>query len=317
MSELAVIIGSVFGLIGIGYGAARTRLLEEPVGIALADFVFTVAIPVLLFRTLAKADFAGITPWELWLTYFSGVCVTWLVAHKLIRRMFRRDARSGVVAGVSASFSNTVLIGIPLVQTVVGEQGMVALLVILSIHLPVMMLNAIILFEWALRVDGIQSGAVDLVDFVKRFATSLTKNPIVIGIVAGALWRYTGLPLSGVPARLVDSLSQVAGPMALFSAGMGLARYGIARNVPQAMVITFLKLVVMPSVVLFVGLSLELPRVFLVAAVITAACPTGVNAYLIAIRFGTGQAISSNSMTLSTALGVVTTSIWLVILNGG
>jgi predicted permease len=103
--------------------------------------------------------------------------------------------------------------------------------------------------------------------------------------------------------------------MALFVAGMGLARYGIARNIPQALMITTLKLMAMPAVVLAAGLLLSLPAPYLAAAVITAACPTGVNAYLLAVRFGTGQAISSNAMTLSTAIGAITTGLWLALLH--
>jgi predicted permease len=315
MDEIAVITLSIFGLIGTGYGVARTRLLRENVGGALAEFVFTIAIPVLLFRTLANADFSGVAPWPLWATYFVGVAVTWTLSHLLIRRVFGRDARSGVVAGVSASFANTVLIAIPLVQTVVGDGGMVALLIIVSVHLPVMMLASLLLFEWAQRADGKRLAKLDSAGIVRRFVSGLISNPIIIGIVAGGIWRLSGFDLIGVPGRIVDSLAQVAGPVALFAAGMGLARYGIARNIPQALVITVLKLGLMPGVVLGVGLLFGLPPVFLAAAVITAACPTGVNAYLIATRFGTGQAVSSNAMTLSTLLGAVSTGLWLTVLR--
>lgn len=315
MNDIAVIILSIFGLIGVGYGAAKTGLLRESVGGALAEFVFTLAIPVLLFRTLMNADFHGVAPWALWTTYFSGVAISWSLSHWLIRRLFGRDARSGVVAGISASFSNTVLIGIPLVQTIAGDQGMVALLIILSIHLPVMMLASIVANEWAVRIDGVVTGELKARQLLARFASSLIKNPIVIGIVAGGFWRLTGLGLGPVVSRIVDSLAQTAGPLALFVAGMGLARYGIARNIPQALMITSLKLMAMPAVVLAVGVLLELPAPFLAATVITAACPTGVNAYLLAVRFGTGQAISSNAMTLSTAIGAVSAGLWLALLR--
>ena len=311
MNEISVIIFSIFGLIGLGYLAARIGLLSAGVGGALAEFVFTIAIPVLLFRTLSNADFSGVSPWGVWLSYFGAVAVSWTVSHLTLRRLFGRDARSGVVAGVSASFANTVLIAVPLVQTVVGDRGMVGLLIILSIHLPVMMLASTLLYEWALRADGRVTQKVSTQALIRHFAVTLAKNPIIIGIVAGALWRLTGLSLAAVPARLVDSLAQVAGPLALFSSGMSLARYGIARNVPQALVITVFKLALMPAVVLLIGRLVGLPAPLLAAALITAACPTGVNAYLIANRFGTGQAISSNAIMISTALGVVTVTLWL------
>ena len=50
------------------------------------------------------------------LDVYSRYAVTWLLAHQLARRVFGRDARAAGVAGVSATFSNMVLIGIPIVQ---------------------------------------------------------------------------------------------------------------------------------------------------------------------------------------------------------
>ena len=67
----------VFGIVGIGYLAARFRILAPGTGDGLADFVFVIAVPLLLFRTMASAQFGDATPWRLWLTYFSGVAVVW------------------------------------------------------------------------------------------------------------------------------------------------------------------------------------------------------------------------------------------------
>jgi predicted permease len=315
LTEIANIVLSIFGLIGIGYGTARTSLLGKDVGKGLADFVFTIAIPVLLFKTLASADFGIVAPWRIWAAYFAGAAVTWALSHFTIRRMFRRDARAGLVAGLSGGYANTVLIGIPLVQTAFGEVGMVSLLIIVAVHLPVMMLASLILFEWALRVDGIESGAVDRGAIWRRFVNNMARNPLVIAILAGIVWRLTGLPLTGLPAILTDSLSRAAGPVALFACGMGLASYGIARNIRQALFITVFKLVVMPAVVLAAGWAIGLAPLAVATATLAAACPTGVNPFLIASRFGTGEAIASNAIAISTATGFVTVAIWLAIVQ--
>jgi predicted permease len=314
LSDVAQIVLSIFGMIGIGYALARSGYLSESVGEGLAEFVFNAAIPVLLFRTLAQADFHGASPWGLWLGYFGGVAVVWALSHRMIRSLFGRDARAGVVAGVSASFANTVMLGIPLVQSAFGEAGMVSILIIISINMPVMMFASIVANEWAMRADGLETAKPDKLELARRFATGLISNPIIVGIVVGALWRLTGWPVSGVPAKLVDSLSVVAGPMALFASGMGLARYGISGNVRPALLITFLKLIVMPAIVLAICFAVSLPPLAIAVATMTAACPTGINAYLIANRFGTGQALASNSMTISTAIAVVVTAGWFVLL---
>jgi predicted permease len=314
LSDVAQIVLSIFGLIGIGYALARTGYLGESVGDGLSDFVFNLAIPVLLFKTLAQADFHGASPWGLWAGYFGGVAVVWALAHRMIRSIFGRDARAAVVAGVSASFANTVMLGIPLIQSAFGEAGMVSILIVISINMPVMMFASIVANEWAMRADGLESAKLDRMALVRRFVSGLVTNPIIVGIAIGALWRLTGLPVSGVPAMLVDSLSSVAGPMALLASGMGLARYGISGNIRPALLITVLKLAVMPAVVLAIGFAVGLQPLALAVVTMTAASPTGVNAFLIANRFGTGQALASNSMTISTAIAVATTVAWFLVL---
>lgn len=315
MTDIANIVLSIFGLIGIGFGTARAGLLGKDVGKGLADFVFTIAIPVLLFKTLASADFGVVAPWSIWAAYFAGAAITWTLSHVTIRWMFKRDARAGLVAGLSGSYANTVLIGIPLVQTAFGEAGMVSLLIIVAVHLPVMMLASLVMFEWALRADGMESGAVDRGAIWRRFVNNMARNPLVIALIAGVVWRLADLPLTGLPAILTEALSRAAGPVALFSVGMGLAGYGIARNVRQALVITVFKLVVMPAIVLAAGWAIGLAPVAVAAATLAAACPTGVNPFLIAGRFGTGEAIASNVIAISTAAGFVSVGIWLAILQ--
>ncbi len=315
MIDVAQIVLSIFGMIGIGYGVARCGYLSESAGDGLTDFVFNVAIPVLLFKTLAMADFHGASPWGLWASYFGAVAFVWILSHKMIRGLFGRDARAGVVAGVSAGFANTVLVGIPLVQSAFGEPGMVSILIIISINMPVMMFASIVMNEWAVRADGQVESSVDRGKLLRNFLRDLAKHPIIIAIAVGALWRFFQFPLGSVPGMIVNSLSSVAGPLALFASGMGLARYGISGNVQPALLITVMKLVAMPAVAMAIGLAIGLPPMAIAVVTITAASPTGVNAYLIASKFGTGQALASNSMTLSTAFAVATSAVWLVILR--
>ena len=47
---------------------------------------------------------------------------------------------------------------------------------------------------------------------------------------------------------------------------------------------------------------------------IAAASPTGVNAYIVAARFRTGEALASNAITISTAGAVLSMMLWLTVL---
>jgi malonate transporter len=51
------------------------------------------------------------------------------------------------------------------------------------------------------------------------------------------------------------------------------------------------------------------------ALVLTSAVPTGVNAWLIANRFGVGHSLAASTITVTTALGAISVSFWAYLLG--
>ncbi|OCW57641.1 AEC family transporter [Hoeflea olei] len=315
MPAFAETILVIFTLIAIGYATAGLRLLKPATGDGLSDFVFTIAVPLLLFRTIATASFDHGPPWALWASYFVAVLVTWTAAHLLVRAGFGRDRRSGVVAGVTAAFSNLVLLGIPFMSGLYGEAGLAVLSQIVSIHLPIMLGASMILFEWALNRDGVSAEPKSLPALATGFLRQLGSNPLIIGILCGLVVRLSGFGIPTVADRVIASLANVAGPMALFAMGVSLFGYGVRGQGRQAFALVALKLVLMPAVALAMALMFGLTDFQLKVVVAAASLPAGVNSWLIANRFGTGQRLASTSMTLGTALAAVTTGIWLAIVD--
>ena len=300
----------VFGLVALGYLAGWAGVLRPQVGDALADFAISVAVPALLFRTMIEMDFAGSAPWAMWLAYFAAVPVAWLGGHLAATRLFGRDAAVGVVAGIAASFSNVLLLGLPFMQGVYGRPGVEVLSLLLAVHLPIMMAASIVMFEWARRGEG---RAASPLTVLRDFLRNLFSNPLIIGILAGLAWRAAGFAMPALGSRFVDAFAGIAGTVALFSMGLGLRKFGISGNVKPALVLAVLKLVVLPAIVLVTVLVAGLPPLAAKVMVAAASMPTGVNPYLIASRFGTGQVLASNTMTVSTILAVLTTGFWLAV----
>jgi predicted permease len=314
LSATLSIVISIFGLIGLGYLSGRVGLLSTAVGERLNEFVFTLAIPLLIFETLATADFHGVSPWRIWTAYFVPFALIWVGGDLLVRRVFGRDRRAGLVAGASAAYSNAVLIGLQLMRTALGDSGTVFLVVVIAVHLPITMLLTLSLNEWALTTDAAE-GAASRRDLLGRLAKALVTHPILIAIVCGLLWRTTGLAIPRIASMVVHPLAQSAGPLALFASGLTLLEYGVARQVKPAVALAALKVVVMPALVLVAARAVGLPPIGVAALTLTAACPTGVNAVLIANRLGTGEALASNTLLISTACGVVTVILWLSVVQ--
>lgn len=301
MSTLSETVLFIFGLVALGYLSGWTGLLRPATGDGLSEFAVGVALPALLFRTMVGADFHGTVPWQLWLCYFAAAGLAWTAGHLVTTRVFRRDSAAGVVGGVGSAFSNTVLLGIPLVLGVFGQPGMEVLSLIVAVHLPILMMASIVLFEIFGRGDG---EPIPLTDLAIEFVRKMLTNPLIVGILAG-------LPLPSLAVRFVDALAGIGGPLALFAMGLGLRKFGISGNVVPAVTLSAVKLVLMPAVALAIVWFAGLPPLVAKVAVATAALPSGINSYLIAVQFGTGQALASNQMTISTACAVVTTALWL------
>lgn len=316
VQQILTIVLPLFILVGLGYAAARSGILEASIGDALGRFVYVVAIPVMIFRTLATSSLDGVSPWGFWFAYFAGVAVVWTLGTLAIRRGFRREARAGVIGGISAAFANTALVGVPLIAAVHGEAGLVPLFVLISVHLPVLTVACALLMERAAVVDGTQAPR-PLPQIMAGVARNLATNPIIIGIACGVAWRFTGLPIEGIFADVLARIASATVPLALFSLGMSMVAYGIRGNLAPGLVLGLLKIAVMPAIVFLLARDVVgLPPLWVSVATLTAACPTGINAFLFANRYGTGHAMSANAITLTTGFAVVSTGLWMVFLAG-
>src|SRR5690606_31944726 len=236
--------------------------------------------------------------------------IVWACGHLIVTRIFRREEAVGVVAGVAGAFSNLLLLGIPFIMGVFGQPGIDVLSLLLAVHLPVMMAASIVAFEWVRRKDGASPSALRI---LRDFVRNLLSHPLIVGILAGLAWRMTGAPLPPLGVRFVDAFAATAGTVALFSMGLSLRKYGIAGNVRPALAMAGLKLLLLPALVLAMTWLVGIPPLTAQVLVVAASLPTGVNPYLIASRFGTGQMLASNTMTISTGIAVLTTGFWLTV----
>jgi len=316
-SALVTVVLPVFGLIGLGYLVVTMRIVGEEVADGLAGFVFVVAMPILLFRALGTLELPEFSPVPLWTAYFSGGLLMGAAGILVTERVFGRDARAGVIGGLSTSYANLVMVGIPVLTQAFGEEGLVLGLVLVAVHLPLMMTLSAFLIEFAEHRDGTAEGRPDIGQALRNTARSLLRNALILSILAGLAYRATGLPLEGVPREVIDRVSETAIPLALVSLGMSLKKYGVRGNIPPALVLGVLKLLVMPGIVFLVATYLVgLPPLAAAVATVGAACPTGINAYLIATRFQTGLALSANTITLTTAASVLTLTFWVSLFKG-
>ena len=308
LGAIALVVAPVFGLIGIGFLASLSGHLRERAAEGLSEYVFGLAVPVLIFKTLAEAALPQEgQPWGYWIAYFTGAFIVFAIGMVTAQRVFGRNHAEAVIQGFASGQANTVFVGVPLILQAFGPEGAVPLFLLIAVHLPVMMVVATVLAEGA-------AAGVSVATF-KRLGRMLAFNPILLGIYAGAIAKVVGYVPTGVLDQTVDMLAASGVPCALVSLGLALHRYPIRGDIGPAFVITTLKLVVHPVIVYGLTRVLPMPPVWADVAVVFAAMPCGINAYLLAQRYRTGVTASASAVSLSTAASLFTITVWFLILG--
>jgi len=310
VSGILAVIAPVFGLMVLGFAAARRRWFEELATRGLVRFVFHFAIPALLFRSLAVIDLPADVEWGFLLSFYAGSLLVYALGMATARFLYRRPPDIQAIFGMSAGFSNTVLVGIPVLLAAYGPQASLPTFLLIALHSPILMPLTVALIQ----VGQGEAGALG--ERLRRGAGELLRTPIITSVLAGLLVNFAGWPLPAVLDSAAQLLGSAAVPCALFAMGASLAAFPLRGDLTPALLLATVKLVLHPLIVWLLAVPLlGLDGIWVSVAVTMAAMPTGVNAYLFAARYEAAEGVASRAVFISTAASVVTLSAVLYLLG--
>lgn len=292
----------------------------------LGNAAFYIFVPALLFRTTARLDLHGM-PWTTVGAFFVPVVGVLLgvyafqrftrpAAPMADREAGERDAARPAVRAITATFGNSVQIGIPLAAALFGEAGLGLHIALVSLHALVLLSVLTVLVELDLaRFRAQHELGASLWRTLRTTAYNTVVHPVVLPVLAGMVWNLTGQGLPGPVDETLALLGTAVAPVCLVLIGISLAYYGVGEQIVAALGMALLKLVALPAVVLCVahwGFGLRgLP---LSVAVIMAALPAGSNALIFSQRYDSQQVLTTTTIVLSTFGFVLTVPLWLAVL---
>ena len=305
-----LIVAPVFALIAAGYASVLFRFVSEGAHKGISEFAFSIAIPALLFRTIVVSEFPDVSPWRMWGAYYGALAFTWIAALVISRLMRERreDREDGVVFAIGSVYGNIVMLGIPLVISALGNEGAGPMSLILSVNTPLLWLCGILQMEFVSRKANSSLLAV-----LRPVLTDLARNPLMIGIIFGVVWRFTGLGLNPVVDKTLELLAQAGSPAALIALGINLFRFEVKGEMGSVVVMCSLKLLAMPAVAYLLARLLGLPPVASGVIVLFAAMPTGANAYIFAVQYQRLVNPVSGAVALGTLLAALTLPVVVMI----
>ncbi|PCH96379.1 MAG: hypothetical protein COB83_05685 [Gammaproteobacteria bacterium] len=302
----------------LGFICTKTKWLAKEQLNALSKFTFSISIPAFLFYQMAKADFSDQVSPQLFAAFYLPVLTCYLIAW-LISYFFyqgkklstdntsaKKNSTASAVFALGASYSNNIIVGLPVLIAAMGEQVIGIIFLIVTFHSALLFALTSAIAARAGSKDG--SSQFNWLTFTKH----TLNNPLIISILSGLAFNLLGITL---PNFLQESLALIAKPaiaLALFILGASLAFYKVRQELTFISIACFSKLILLPSLVLLTSKYIfNLESLVVTVLVILSACPTGVNAYLIATNHQQHQQTIAGTVVLSTLVSVITIPLWL------
>jgi predicted permease len=307
--HLVGLTAPLFLLVLLGYALSRfgwPRTASD----ALTRFVFTIAVPTLLFRLMSDFGRLPRVDARLLIAFFGGCLVVYIIGRVVAVTLFRMDGVSQSVFAMGGIFSNLVLLGIPLAKVTLGDAALPAVSLVVVFNSLTLWTLVTISVEWARHRDlSVRS--------VLKTARGVITNPIVGSILAGTAFGFLGVALPDVVDQTLSMVSQAAVPLSLITLGMGLAEFGARAQWRESTAIAVLKLVAQPAAVYGFARLLALPALETSAIVMLAALPIGANVYLMSRQFGVLSGAVASAIVLTTAIAAFAMPVTLALIGAG
>ena len=311
--EILGLILPLFGLIIIGYVAAKiTKQPVEALG-WLSTFIVYIALPALFYKLLSRTPIDQLASWN-----FIGVNIG--VTFCIFALTFaigyfatRGNIPEATVQGFAGAYGNIGYMGPALAILVFGERAAIPVAIIFCFE------NAMhFTLAPALMAIGGQAEGGPLA-VAQRVVVKIVTHPFMIASAVGVGAAFFHFSEPAPVTRLIDYLAQAAAPCALFAMGVTLALRPLKR-VPLALgYVVPMKLILHPFAMYLVlaitGVASD--NVWLFTAVLLAALPTATNVFVIAQQYNAWVERASASVLVSTVVSIVTVSLLIYAVKEG
>ena len=275
MLDILAITGPIYLCIAAGFACVRWRIFDKADMRVLGRFVIQIAIPALLFNSLASRPLREVVHPGYLLAFAAGSVLVLLGVLVFALKVQRKCLTESAYMAMGMSCSNSGYVGYPVMLLAFGPLAGV----ILALNLIVENLIKLPLLFTLADAGAHRGERLSLAQALRQTGARLVRNPMIVAILAGFVVALLDWQLPTVIARTVTLFSAASSGIALFVIGgtlVGLQVRGLRR---QVALISAGKLLLHPLAVF--GAVLLLPLLGLpavqgelrAAAVLSAAMP--------------------------------------------
>lgn len=297
----------VFAVMVLGFLLRKVGFLTHGFCAAGNKLVFNLCLPAMLLRQIAQMRPADLVDGGFLAYAFCGTLLSVLAVWLLSRKLLRDKTQVGAFAQ-GAFRGNTALLGTVLLESICGSR----------VYAPLIILAAVPLYNvLSVVILSLEAGGGGKLDR-KRLVSALkgvAKNPILWGIFLGLPFAFFSLPVPAAADKVLSMLGNLASPLSLIVIGAEF-RWGAAlQKKASTLGASFIKLVVLPALLLPGAAALGFRSDALVALLVMSGTPSAVSSYIMAKNMGNDGVLANGIVAVTTLLSAVTMTGWIFLLR--
>lgn len=300
------VIAPLFFLMVIGYVLVHhTKLADKELCSKANALVFKVFLPSMLFKNIYQSDIKTQMQGELCLFVAGSLLVLFLLLCLVVPKVVKQENQQGVV--IQGIFrSNYVIFGVAIVEKMYGLENTVTAAILSAILVPMYNFLAVIAFS----VFGEKRER----DW-KKVIGNIVKNPLIIASVLGIVFSYVGIQLPQAVETTIGDLAKLATPIAFLILGGDFDFSKIKGNLKTAGGVIFVKMVVLPLLMIPIVIGMGYRDSDLLAALLAYQTPIAVSSYIMAQQAGADEQLAGQLVVFSSAVSIVTLFVTIFILR--
>lgn len=297
----AMQVAILYIIVAVGFISDRVGLYTEKAARLTNDLLFYIVTPAIIVQSFTAIEYTPESLRNLLLSFLGGTALH--VAAILISMPFFRkgDRHTANVYKFACVYGNVGYMALPLAAAVLGDEGV-------FFCSGVLIPFNIFAFTHGVHLMTSTSG-----EKVKFNVKSLILNPGVISVLIGMPLFLLHVTLPRILAEPVSYIASLNTPLAMLMFGTYLSKTDLRKMFfrKETYLVAFLKLIVLPAVMLGGLKLLGVPRVLCTALLISASAPTANNTVMFATKYGNDTAAASQTIAVVSFLSVLTMPLFI------
>jgi malonate transporter and related proteins len=310
MNQILTLLVPFFGVIALGYGAGKLRLVAAEGVAALEFFVFTIALPALFFHLITAAGGTIVSCWAFVATTTFATYCAFAIAFSIGALINGGNVPEATIEGLVGSYSNTAYLAPSLVIAAFGTAAAAPVALIYSFE------TAMLLIVTPLMMALGGTVRTDPRRLAIEIARQVGLNPAIIATLLGFIALGFGLRAPGPIEGALAFVGNAAAPGALFLLGISLSQRSFAPRALETPIVVGVKLIVHPLIVyLLLSWVGGFDPVWVSTAILIAALPPAASVIAVAGRNRVYADRASVAVLLGSIVAVVTVTFTVVLLT--